>query len=117
VGGGTEPGGDTVTVSPLVHALHDPVAAGLDAGPGGFRQLNLDTLVVRRNRRHLSDGERLATEAHRGPAVLGDHALDLVEVTPRERLRRGGPVERIPGGIGGGDAESVFSVGRCVHVS
>jgi len=117
VGGCTEPGGDTVTVSPLVHALHHPVTAGLDAGPGGLRQLHLETLVVRRSGRYLSDGERLTAEAHRGLAVLGDHALDLVEVTARERLRRSGPVERVPRGIGGSDAESVFSIGRCVHVS
>jgi len=118
VGGGTEAGGDTVTVGALVHAVHDPVTAGLDAGPGGLRQLDLETLIVRRNGRDLSDGERLAAEAHGGLAVVGDHALDLVEMGSRERVGRGGPVERVPRGIGGSDAKSVLTIGDCcVHLS
>ena len=95
MGGSTEPSGDAVAVSALVHALHHPVAAGLNPGPGGLRQLHLHPLVVRRDRRHLRDRQGLAAELHDRPPVLLHHALDLVEVAPGHRLRRRAPVQRV----------------------
>lgn len=57
---GTETGGDSITVSPFIHAFHNPIAAGLDAGPRRLRQLHRHSIIPGRDRRHLRYGERLS---------------------------------------------------------
>ncbi|RWV89297.1 hypothetical protein GW17_00048556 [Ensete ventricosum] len=90
------PGGDTVAVGAVGHAVHHPLAAGADALPRRLRQLHPNRRVGRRgDRGHLRDFERRALESHQGLPELPQHPLHLLEVAPRHGLRRGAPVQRV----------------------
>ncbi|PUZ40681.1 hypothetical protein GQ55_9G443700 [Panicum hallii var. hallii] len=94
VGGGAEARGDAVAVGAVGHAGHDPVAAGLDAAAGGVVELDPGA-AAGGHRGDLRDPEAGALDPHHGLAVLRHHPLHLLQVAPRQLLRRLPPVQRV----------------------
>ncbi|WVZ74538.1 hypothetical protein U9M48_022708 [Paspalum notatum var. saurae] len=95
VRGGAEAGGDAVAVGAVHHAVHDPVAAGLDTAAGGLVQLDAGLAGAGGHGGHLGDPEAGALDLHQGLAVLGHHPLHLVEVAAHQLLRSLPPVKRV----------------------
>ena len=103
VRGSTETCGDAVAVCTIVHAVHDPVTAGLYSLSRLLRQLHRHPSIAGGHRGHLRYCERLTAQLHHLPPVLLHHPLHLIQVTPLEGLRRHVPVE----GIGSSFSTSV----------
>jgi hypothetical protein len=97
VRGAAEAGGDAVDVAAVGDAVEDPLAAGLDAGSRLLVQLDghVGRVLGRGHGRHLADAEAGALDLDDGVAELRHHALDLVEVAPRQLRGRLAPVERV----------------------
>jgi hypothetical protein len=94
VGRGAEAGGDAVAVGAVHHAVHDPVAAGLDAAARGLVELH-PSLAGGSHGGDLGDRQAGALDLHQRPAVLLHHTLHGFQVAPGEVLRRLAPVQRV----------------------
>ncbi|PWS22782.1 hypothetical protein DKP78_16585, partial [Enterococcus faecium] len=77
------------------HAVHDPVAAGLDAAAGGLVELHPGVAGAGGHGGHLRDRQAGALDLDQRLAELRHHALHLVEVAAGHLGRRRAPVERV----------------------
>lgn len=95
VGGGAEAGGDAVAISPLIHAVHHPLTAGLNAASRRLRQLHRHAGILGGDRCHLRYRQRLSSQLHHRPPVFFHHPLHFFQMASLQRLRRHSPIQWI----------------------
>nr|GMC90490.1 hypothetical protein Ccrd_012103 [Ipomoea batatas] len=101
---GAEAGGDAVAIGAIVHAVHNPVTAGFDAGAGSLGELNFHGIIAGGDSGDLSDGEAAISQFSGStlmqkslvwPFAIAPSIVELRERIGIEMIRRTGGEKRL----------------------